>query len=110
MQTDVIVNSVGTDLKFGVGALCRALLEKAGPALQVEFDEEKQRQAAGQGHVLCTSGCALACQSVLHAILPMWDGGKGQALKVPFDYYFFKIYFEKTWHAILKFQDLEKLV
>nr|XP_021146894.1 poly [ADP-ribose] polymerase 14 [Columba livia] len=79
--TDVIVNSVGTDLKFGVGALCRALLEKAGPALQVEFDEEKQRQAAGQGHVLCTSGCALACQSVLHAILPMWDGGKGQALK-----------------------------
>ncbi|OPJ79796.1 poly [ADP-ribose] polymerase 14 [Patagioenas fasciata monilis] len=79
--TDVIVNSVGTDLKFGVGALCKALLEKAGPTLQVEFDEEKQRQAAGQGHVLCTSGCALACQSVLHAILPMWDGGKGQALK-----------------------------
>ncbi|XP_065494136.1 protein mono-ADP-ribosyltransferase PARP14 [Caloenas nicobarica] len=79
--TDVIVNSVGTDLQFGVGPLCKALLEKAGPALQVEFDKEKQRQAAGQGHVVCTSGGALACQSVLHAILPTWDGGKGQTLK-----------------------------
>ncbi|XP_054685117.1 protein mono-ADP-ribosyltransferase PARP14-like [Grus americana] len=79
--TDVIVNSVGTDLKFGVGLLCKALLEKAGPALQVEFDEEKQRQVAGEGSVVCTSGCALACKSVLHAILPVWDGNKGQTLK-----------------------------
>ncbi|KAM9287600.1 protein mono-ADP-ribosyltransferase PARP14 isoform 2-T2 [Morus bassanus] len=79
--TDVIVNSVGTDLKFGVGPLCKALLEKAGPALQQGFDREKQRQVAGQGSVLCTSGCALACKSVLHAVLPTWDGGKGQTLK-----------------------------
>ncbi|XP_010163290.1 protein mono-ADP-ribosyltransferase PARP14, partial [Antrostomus carolinensis] len=77
--TDVIVNSVGTDLKFGVGPLCKALLEKAGPALQVEFD--KQRRGAGQGSVVCTSGCALTCKSVFHAIVPIWDGGKGQALK-----------------------------
>ncbi|XP_052648065.1 protein mono-ADP-ribosyltransferase PARP14-like isoform X2 [Harpia harpyja] len=79
--TDVVVNSVGTDLKFGVGPLCKALLEKAGPELQVEFDNEKQRQVAGQGSVVCTSGCSLACKSVLHAILPVWDGGKGQTLK-----------------------------
>ncbi|XP_009990895.1 PREDICTED: poly [ADP-ribose] polymerase 14-like, partial [Tauraco erythrolophus] len=79
--TDVIVNSVGTDLQFGVGPLCKALLEKAGPALQVEFDKEKQRQVAVQGSVVCTSGCALACKSVLHAILPVWDGGKGHTLK-----------------------------
>ncbi|KAF1498393.1 Poly [ADP-ribose] polymerase 15, partial [Eudyptula minor novaehollandiae] len=81
LQTDVIVNSVGTDLKFGVGPLCRALLEKAGLPLQVEFDKEKQRQAAGQGSVLRTSGYSLACKSVLHAILPTWNGGKGQTLK-----------------------------
>ncbi|XP_049670417.1 protein mono-ADP-ribosyltransferase PARP14-like isoform X2 [Accipiter gentilis] len=79
--TDVVVNSVGTDLKFGVGPLCKALLEKAGPELQVEFDNEKQRQVTGQGSVLCTSGCSLACKSVLHAILPVWDGGKGETLK-----------------------------
>ncbi|XP_075008916.1 protein mono-ADP-ribosyltransferase PARP14 isoform X4 [Calonectris borealis] len=78
--TDIIVNSVGTDLKFGVGPLCKALLETAGQELQVEFDKEKQRQVAGQGSVICTSGYALACKSLLHAILPVWDGGRGQAL------------------------------
>ncbi|XP_068263977.1 protein mono-ADP-ribosyltransferase PARP14-like isoform X2 [Nyctibius grandis] len=78
---DVIVNSVGTDLKFGVGPLCKALLEKGGLGLQAEFDKEKQRQGAGQGSVVCTSGCALACKSVLHAILPSWDKGQGQSLK-----------------------------
>ncbi|NXQ82102.1 PAR15 polymerase, partial [Nyctibius grandis] len=81
LQADVIVNSVGTDLKFGVGPLCKALLEKGGLGLQAEFDKEKQRQGAGQGSVVCTSGCALACKSVLHAILPSWDKGQGQSLK-----------------------------
>ncbi|XP_074949069.1 protein mono-ADP-ribosyltransferase PARP14 [Phalacrocorax aristotelis] len=79
--TDVIVNSVGADLKFGVGPLCKALLQTAGPELQLEFDREKQRQVAGEGSVLCTSGCALRCKSVLHAILPVWGGGKGQTLE-----------------------------
>lgn len=86
MQTDVIVNSVGTDLKFGVGPLCKALLEKAGPGLQAEFDNEKQRQVADEGSVLCTSGCALACKSVLHAIIPMWNQGRGQTMEVHFSY------------------------
>ncbi|KAM9010019.1 protein mono-ADP-ribosyltransferase PARP14 [Ara ararauna] len=80
--TDVIVNSVGTDLKFGVGPLCKALLEKAGPWLQAEFDNEKQRQVADEGSVLCTSGCALACKTVLHAIIPMWNQGRGQTLEM----------------------------
>ncbi|NWS60815.1 PAR15 polymerase, partial [Chunga burmeisteri] len=82
LQTDVIVNSVGTDLKFGVGPLCKALLEKAGPELQVEFDKEKQRQVADEGSVFCTSGCGLSCKSVLHAIIPGWNQGKGQPLKI----------------------------
>ncbi|XP_064012545.1 protein mono-ADP-ribosyltransferase PARP14-like [Pogoniulus pusillus] len=79
--TDVIVNSVGTDLKFGVGPLCKALIEKAGPQLEEEFDEQAQSQFAGEGSVICTSGYALACNSVLHAILPAWDGGKGESMK-----------------------------
>uniref|UniRef100_A0A8B9GIK0 Poly [ADP-ribose] polymerase n=1 Tax=Amazona collaria TaxID=241587 RepID=A0A8B9GIK0_9PSIT len=81
-MTDVIVNSVGADLKFGVGRLCKALLEKAGPGLQAEFDNEKQRQVADEGSVLCTSGCALACKSVLHAIIPMWNQGRGRTLEM----------------------------
>ncbi|CAN0224148.1 unnamed protein product [Bubo scandiacus] len=80
-MTDVIVNSVGTDLSFGVGLLCKALLEKAGQVLQVEFENAKQREVAGPGSVLCTGGYDLACKFVFHAIMPVWDGGKGQALK-----------------------------
>uniref|UniRef100_A0A8B9PA28 Poly [ADP-ribose] polymerase n=1 Tax=Apteryx owenii TaxID=8824 RepID=A0A8B9PA28_APTOW len=80
--TDVIVNSVGMDLQLGVGPLCRALLEKAGPRLRLEFEKEKQGQVAGRGTVLRTGGYNLPCKSVLHAILPAWDRGKGQALKI----------------------------
>ncbi|XP_032920371.1 protein mono-ADP-ribosyltransferase PARP14-like isoform X2 [Catharus ustulatus] len=74
--TDVVVNSVGTDLKFGVGPLCVALLGKAGPALKAQFDIAVQSQAAGPGSVLCTSGCDMACKSMFHAILPKWKGGQ----------------------------------
>ncbi|NXL85340.1 PAR14 polymerase, partial [Alectura lathami] len=80
--TDVIVNSVGGDLQFGVGPLCKALLEMAGPELQLEFDEEKDSQVAGEGSVLCTAGGSLPCKFVLHAVLPVWDKGRGHALKV----------------------------
>ncbi|KAM6398598.1 protein mono-ADP-ribosyltransferase PARP14 [Pluvialis apricaria] len=80
--TDVIVNSVGVDLNFGTGPLCKALLAKAGPALEAEFDKEKDREFADEGSVLCTSGCALACKFVLHAIVPPWDGLEGQALEI----------------------------
>lgn len=87
LQTDVIVNSVGTDLKFGVGPLCIALLETAGPEIQAEFDHNTGIQAVGQGSVVCTSGYALACKSVLHAIVPVWNGGRGQSLEVHCHYF-----------------------
>ncbi|XP_067995153.1 protein mono-ADP-ribosyltransferase PARP14-like isoform X2 [Melanerpes formicivorus] len=79
--TDVIVNSVGEDLKFGVGPLCKALLEKAGPELKEEFDEEAESPSTFEESVLCTSGYDLACKFVLHAILPAWDGEIGQNTK-----------------------------
>lgn len=88
LQTDVIVNSVGTDLQFGVGPLCKALLEKAGPKLHAQFDKEIQGNISGQVNVLCTSGYALACKFVLHAVLPGWDRGKGKSLKVQFNYFY----------------------
>uniref|UniRef100_A0A8C3M663 Uncharacterized protein n=1 Tax=Geospiza parvula TaxID=87175 RepID=A0A8C3M663_GEOPR len=74
--TDVVVNSVGTDLLFGEGPLCKAVLERAGPALKVEFDTKKQSQNSGPGSVVCTSGYAMACKSIFHAIIPKWSGGQ----------------------------------
>ncbi|XP_072788081.1 protein mono-ADP-ribosyltransferase PARP14 isoform X2 [Taeniopygia guttata] len=75
-MTDVVVNSVGTDLQFGEGPLCKAMLERAGTALKDEFDTKKQSQVLGPGSVVCTSGCAMACKSIFHAVLPKWSGGQ----------------------------------
>ncbi|XP_014795158.1 PREDICTED: poly [ADP-ribose] polymerase 14-like [Calidris pugnax] len=82
--TDVVVNSVGTDLNFGRGPLCKALLAKAGPELEAEFDKaiDRNNVLPDEGSVLCTAGCALACKYVLHAIVPLWDGLQGQTLKI----------------------------
>ncbi|OWK63178.1 Poly [ADP-ribose] polymerase 14 [Lonchura striata] len=75
-MTDVVVNSIGTDLQFGEGPLCKAVLERAGPALIDEFDTKKQSQVLGPGSVVCTSGCAMACKSIFNVVLPKWSGGQ----------------------------------
>ncbi|XP_074857625.1 protein mono-ADP-ribosyltransferase PARP14-like isoform X2 [Carettochelys insculpta] len=78
--TDVIVSSVGRDLQLGVGPLSQSLLQKAGPKLQLEFNEESQIQVPNQGCVFQTSGCNLACSFLFHAVLPVWDQGRGAAM------------------------------
>nr|XP_042699053.1 protein mono-ADP-ribosyltransferase PARP14 isoform X1 [Chrysemys picta bellii]XP_042699054.1 protein mono-ADP-ribosyltransferase PARP14 isoform X2 [Chrysemys picta bellii] len=78
--TDVIVSSVGQDLRLGVGPLSQSLLQKAGPTLQLEFNEESQRQVPTQGSVFHTSGCNLACSFLFHAVVPVWDQGRGGAM------------------------------
>ncbi|XP_024071616.2 protein mono-ADP-ribosyltransferase PARP14 [Terrapene carolina triunguis] len=78
--TDVIVSSVGQDLRLGVGPLSQSLLQKAGPTLQLEFNEESQRQVPTQGSVFHTSGCHLACSFLFHAVVPVWDQGRGAAM------------------------------
>nr|XP_020635228.1 poly [ADP-ribose] polymerase 14-like isoform X1 [Pogona vitticeps] len=80
-MTDVVVSSVGRDLKLGVGPLSKALLQKAGPALQAEFDQAVQGRGPQVGLVIQTRGHNLASRIVLHATVPQWDGGKGQAAK-----------------------------
>uniref|UniRef100_K7F6P0 Poly [ADP-ribose] polymerase n=1 Tax=Pelodiscus sinensis TaxID=13735 RepID=K7F6P0_PELSI len=78
--TDVIVSSVGTDLRLGVGPLSQCLLQKAGPTLQLEFNKESQRNAPNEGSVFQTSGCDLACRFLLHTVVPAWDHGSGTAM------------------------------
>ncbi|XP_077176452.1 protein mono-ADP-ribosyltransferase PARP14 [Paroedura picta] len=82
-MADVIVSTVGSDLKLGVGPLSRALLRKAGPPLQVEFDQVVQQgQQAQAGSVIQTSGYNLPCKCVLHAVVPSWNAGRGNGIKV----------------------------
>ncbi|XP_025052734.1 poly [ADP-ribose] polymerase 15 [Alligator sinensis] len=80
-HTAVIVSGIGTDLRLGVGPLSRALLKKAGPALQLEFAEKTKGQVANIGDVFQTNGYNLPCSFLFHVIIPTWDQGKGTALQ-----------------------------
>ncbi|XP_075412443.1 protein mono-ADP-ribosyltransferase PARP14 [Tenrec ecaudatus] len=72
VMTDVVVNSIPTDLGLDRGPLSRALLEKAGPQLQVELNQVGQGVLVGDGTILTTSGYNLHCQHVLHVVPPAW--------------------------------------
>ncbi|NXG59232.1 PAR14 polymerase, partial [Hemiprocne comata] len=71
--TDAVVTSVGKDLQLNAGPLCKALLSKAGPKLQVSLEEEGQGRAIEEGHVLKTKGYNLDCSVVLYAVVPSFQ-------------------------------------
>lgn len=78
----MIVNSIARDLQLDKGPLSKALLAKAGAELQVELTQESQGKDIKEGCVLKTSGYALSCLHVLHAILPAWNRRKKSESKV----------------------------
>ncbi|XP_029140551.1 protein mono-ADP-ribosyltransferase PARP14 [Protobothrops mucrosquamatus] len=79
--TDIIVSTIGEDLKLGVGPLSKAVLQKAGVELQDEFHQMVQDQGALDNCVIPTHGHNLACLFLFHVIVPQWDAGKGNAIK-----------------------------
>ncbi|XP_039179733.1 protein mono-ADP-ribosyltransferase PARP14-like isoform X1 [Crotalus tigris] len=79
--TDIIVSTIGEDLKLGIGPLSKAVLQKAGVELQNEFHQMVQDQGAIDNCVIPTHGHNLACLFLFHVIVPQWDAGKGNAIK-----------------------------
>ncbi|NXU56616.1 PAR14 polymerase, partial [Turnix velox] len=71
--TDVVVISVTRDLQLDKGVLSQALLNKAGPMLQEDLNDEGQGGNAKEGSVLKTEGYSLGCSVVLHAVVPNWS-------------------------------------
>ncbi|XP_075821148.1 protein mono-ADP-ribosyltransferase PARP14 isoform X1 [Microtus pennsylvanicus] len=71
-RTDVIVNSIPSDLALNRGPLSKALLEKAGPELQKELNEAGQGVSVKEGTILQTNGCHLNCHHVFHVVAPQW--------------------------------------
>ncbi|NWU52151.1 PAR14 polymerase, partial [Dromas ardeola] len=71
--TDVVVISVTRDLQLDKGLLSKALLNKAGPMLQMGLKEEGQGKIPKEGSVLKTKGYNLGCSVVLHAVVPVWS-------------------------------------
>ncbi|XP_008583378.1 PREDICTED: poly [ADP-ribose] polymerase 14 [Galeopterus variegatus] len=71
-KTDVVVNSIPSDLVLNRGPLSKALLEKAGPKLQEELNTAGQDALVTAGTIFQTSGFNLHCHRVLHVVVPEW--------------------------------------
>jgi len=75
-EVDVIVNAANGYLEHG-GGVAEAISRKAGASL----DEESRRWirehgSVETGQVAVTGGGHLRCSKVIHAVGPVWQGGK----------------------------------
>ncbi|XP_055965382.1 protein mono-ADP-ribosyltransferase PARP14-like [Sorex fumeus] len=71
-KTDVVVNSISSDLELNQGPLSRALLKSAGPELQKELNRAGKIMTVNVGTVLQTGGYNLPCLYVLHVVAASW--------------------------------------
>ncbi|NXI65090.1 PAR14 polymerase, partial [Anseranas semipalmata] len=71
-HVDVVVNASNEDLKH-IGGLAEALLQAAGPELQMECDELVRKNGRLQpGCAVITGAGKLPCKRVIHAVGPRW--------------------------------------
>lgn len=61
------------------GAVSSAILQAAGPGLQVAVSSAAGVTVLRSGVVIVTDGFDLKCQKVFHVVCPVWDDGAGQA-------------------------------
>ncbi|XP_077305873.1 protein mono-ADP-ribosyltransferase PARP14-like [Lithobates pipiens] len=78
--TNVVVNSVGTELNLNSGAVSKALFRKAGNKLQDLLTTERQGKPVEDGSIFVTDGCALPCEIVIHAVVPEWNGDSSKTI------------------------------
>lgn len=74
------MNSVFKALDLNQGALSNAILQAAGPQIQMLLNAEKASGAFGD--IIVTEGCQLKSMFVYHAITPGWNNDQDQAQKV----------------------------
>ncbi|KAM6978444.1 poly(ADP-ribose) polymerase family member 14-related sequence 1 [Tautogolabrus adspersus] len=73
--TEVIVNTVSSDLDLTKGAVSNAIFRMAGQKLHQVL--KAKSPSANVGEVIVTEGCNLKSKQVFHAVAPHWDNGKG---------------------------------
>lgn len=75
LEVDAVVNAANRDLKQG-GGVCEAIFAKAGEhAMQQACDELAPVETGG---AVITPGFDLPSRYVIHAVGPVWSGGKKQ--------------------------------
>ncbi|XP_041369437.1 protein mono-ADP-ribosyltransferase PARP15-like [Gigantopelta aegis] len=71
-KVDVIVNSTPPNLNLSDGVVSRAILERAGDAIQQECNDQYQ-SGIKSGEIAETTGGSLSCQTIYHLTLPDWS-------------------------------------
>ncbi|XP_078466482.1 protein mono-ADP-ribosyltransferase PARP14-like isoform X2 [Lampetra planeri] len=81
-QVDVIVNTVSNDLDLSYGGVSSALLEKAGPQLQMLTTAISGGQNADDGDVIPIKikECKLKCREVYQTVCCHWDESIGETV------------------------------
>ncbi|XP_039613232.1 protein mono-ADP-ribosyltransferase PARP14-like [Polypterus senegalus] len=79
--TDIIVNSIDTDLELSKGAVSQAILKAAGSKLQTLIQKEASSNLK-TGDIVKTEACALSCRLVFHAISPYWNKGQNNSEEI----------------------------
>ena len=75
MQADIYVNTVGTDLVLGNGAVSRSFLQAGGQALQDECSfHVSQHGNVPVGSIIVTKPGAILCQRIIHTVGTKYDG------------------------------------
>lgn len=84
MKVDAIVNAANSSLKMG-GGVCGAIFQAAGEEeLQAECDRIGMCNA---GEAVMTEGYKLQAKHIIHAVGPIWQGGKKNEAKLLHDCY-----------------------
>lgn len=84
MKVDAIVNAANSSLKMG-GGVCGAIFSAAGAReLQAECDEIGSCKV---GEAVITGGYHLFAKHIIHAVGPIWQGGKHDEAKLLHDCY-----------------------
>lgn len=75
-QVDAIVNAANAEL-MGGGGVDGAIHRAAGPQLMAYCDEIRAREGGcPTGSAVITPGGKLPCRFVIHAVGPVWHGGR----------------------------------
>ncbi|KAL5022626.1 hypothetical protein ScPMuIL_001781 [Solemya velum] len=76
-SVDVIVNTVGQDLKLDRGAVSQSILRVGGPTLQTDC-AKSYPHGISMGGIAVSRGGNLNCRYVYHCALMGWNGGDGE--------------------------------
>lgn len=77
-QAAIIINSMTTQDDLSQGTVSKAILEKAGPAMQEQLVSELQKLPSERSSFIYTKGFNLDCEHVLHVVWPPYIEGNRQ--------------------------------